>query len=68
MARRVDVILQRRDGDLLLRVSDDGRGIADSRHHGFGLRTMHARAASLGGRLTAHRRADGGTELELQIP
>jgi signal transduction histidine kinase len=68
MARRVDVILQRREGDLLLRVSDDGRGIADSRHHGFGLRTMHARAASLGGRLTAHRRADGGTELELQIP
>lgn len=68
MARRVDVVLQRREGDLLLRVSDDGRGIADSRQHGFGLRTMHARAASLGGRLTAHRRADGGTELELHIP
>jgi signal transduction histidine kinase len=68
MARRVDVMLQRRESDLLLRVSDDGRGIADSRHNGFGLRTMHARAASLGGRLTAHRRADGGTELEVQIP
>jgi len=68
MARRVDVVLQRRDGDLLLRVSDDGRGISDPRHNGFGLRTMHARAASLGGRLSAHRRADGGTELELQIP
>ncbi|MGZ6651743.1 MAG: sensor histidine kinase [Solirubrobacteraceae bacterium] len=68
MARRVDVVLQRRESDLLLRVSDDGRGIADSRHHGFGLRTMHARAASLGGRLTAHRRADGGTELKLRIP
>ena len=68
MAGRVDVVLQRRESDLLLRVSDDGRGIADSRQHGFGLRTMHARAASLGGRLTAHRRADGGTELELHIP
>jgi signal transduction histidine kinase len=38
------------------------------RQLGFGLRTMHARAASLGGRLTAHRRPDGGTELELLIP
>ena len=67
-ARHVDVVLQRQGNDLLLRVSDDGRGITDSRQLGFGLRTMHARAASLGGRLTAHRRADGGTELELQIP
>ena len=68
MARRVDVVLQRGEGDLLLRVSDDGHGIAESRHNGFGLRTMHARAASLGGHLTAHRRDDGGTELKLQIP
>jgi signal transduction histidine kinase len=68
MARRVDVVLQRRERDLLLRVSDDGRGIGDSGHNGFGLRTMHARAAALGGSLSAHRRADGGTELELQIP
>ena len=68
MARRVDVVLLRREGDLLLRVSDDGRGIGDPGHNGFGLRTMHARAAALGGSLTAHRRTDGGTELELQIP
>jgi signal transduction histidine kinase len=68
MARHVDVVLQRRGNDLLLRVTDDGRGITDSRQLGFGLRTMHARAAALGGRLSAHRRADGGTELELQIP
>ena len=67
MARRVDVVLQRRERDLLLRVSDDGRGIGDSGHNGFGLRTMHARAAALGGSLTAHRRVDGGTELELRF-
>jgi signal transduction histidine kinase len=67
-ARHVDVALQRRGSELVLRVSDDGRGITDARQLGFGLRTMHARAASLGGRVTAHRRADGGTELELLIP
>jgi signal transduction histidine kinase len=68
MARHVDVVLASRGSDLLLRVSDDGRGITDSRQLGFGLRTMHARAAALGGRLSAHQRDDGGTELELQIP
>jgi signal transduction histidine kinase len=67
-ARHVEVALERRGTELVLRVSDDGRGITDLRQLGFGLRTMHARAASLGGRLTAHRRPDGGTELELLIP
>jgi signal transduction histidine kinase len=52
----------------VLRVTDDGRGISDGSQLGFGLRTMEARAASLGGRLTAHQRDEGGTELELQVP
>jgi signal transduction histidine kinase len=66
-ARHVDVVLVRRGRDLLLRVSDDGRGITDTERTGFGLRTMRARAASLGGQLSAHPRADGGTELELVV-
>jgi signal transduction histidine kinase len=66
-ARHVDVVLLRRGRDLLLRVSDDGRGITDAARSGFGLRTMRARAASLGGQLSAHPRADGGTELELVV-
>jgi signal transduction histidine kinase len=67
-ARHVDVVLRRQGHALLLRVTDDGRGITDSKQLGFGLRTMHARAASLGGRLSAHKRAEGGTELELLVP
>jgi signal transduction histidine kinase len=66
-ARHVDVVLLRRGRDLLLRVCDDGRGITDAERSGFGLRTMRARAASLGGQLSAHPRADGGTELELVV-
>lgn len=67
-ARHVDVVLLRRGRDLLLRVSDDGNGIADLDRSGFGLRTMRARAASLGGQLSAHARPGGGTELELLVP
>ena len=67
-AGHVDVVLLNRGSDLLLRVSDDGRGIADTARAGFGVRTMRARAASLGGELSAHPRAEGGTELELLVP
>ena len=67
-ARHVDVVLQRNGGDLLLRISDDGCGIDDASRSGVGLRTMRARAASLGGGLTAYRRAGGGTDLTLVVP
>jgi signal transduction histidine kinase len=67
LARHVDVVLLRRPGTLLMRVSDDGRGISAAQESGFGLRSMRARAASLGGQLSAHPRADGGTDLELLV-
>jgi signal transduction histidine kinase len=67
LARHVDVVLLRRPGTLLMRVSDDGRGISAAQQSGFGLRSMRARAASLGGQLSAHPRADGGTDLELLV-
>jgi signal transduction histidine kinase len=60
------VLLLRKGRDLLLTVTDDGRGITDE-HAGFGLRTMRARAASLGGQLSTCRMPDGGTELKLLI-
>ncbi|MBV8997554.1 MAG: hypothetical protein JO304_00745 [Solirubrobacterales bacterium] len=66
-AQHVDVVLLRRKGTLLMRVSDDGRGISDAEQSGFGLRSMRARAASLGGQLLAHPRAGGGTDLELLV-
>jgi signal transduction histidine kinase len=51
-----------------MRISDDGRGIGDAQRPGFGLRTMQARAAALGGELITGRAADGGTALELLVP
>jgi signal transduction histidine kinase len=66
-ARHVDVVLLRRPGTLLMRVSDDGRGISDTEVSGFGLRSMRARANSLGGQLSARPRAGGGTDLELLV-
>ncbi len=67
-ARHVEVALEAHDADCLLRISDDGSGIepaALASGSGFGLRTMRARAADLGGELTTRDRASGGTVLEL---
>lgn len=66
-ARHVDVVLLRRVDALLMRVSDDGHGITEGQRPGFGVRTMRARAASLGGQLQTRARAGGGTELEVLV-
>jgi two-component system sensor histidine kinase UhpB len=66
-ARHVDVVLMQRRGTLLMRVSDDGRGIDDVPRPGFGLQSMHARASSLGGELNTRKRKGGGTDLELLL-
>jgi signal transduction histidine kinase len=67
-ARRIDVVVLRDARNLLMTVSDDGCGITDAYGSGMGLRTMRARAAALGGRLSTHPRAGGGTELQLVAP
>ena len=63
-AGRIRVALDCRGGSLLLQVSDDGCGMPDEAPDssgGFGMPTMHARAQSLGGQLTARRGTLGGT-------
>jgi signal transduction histidine kinase len=68
-ARRVDVVLSGTGGgDLAMRITDDGWGIADTHGCGMGLQTMRARAAALGGHLSAHSGPAGGTQLELTVP
>jgi signal transduction histidine kinase len=67
-ARHIDVVLLRKGRDVFMSITDDGSGIADTNGYGMGLRTMRARAAALGGRLTTRPRAGGGTELELVAP
>jgi signal transduction histidine kinase len=67
---RIDVRLGVRDGRLDLAVTDDGVGLpsrvpADA---SSGLRSMEARARTLGGTLHAAPGPDGGTRIELSAP
>jgi signal transduction histidine kinase len=54
------------DGQLRLRIDDDGIGGADAR--GRGLRGLADRAEAAGGRLTIGERPGGGTRLEAVLP
>lgn len=53
---------------LLLRVSDDGRGIDPTRPGGLGLLTMRERATQLGGTLGIAPRPGGGTVVTALLP
>lgn len=69
-AGSADLILERVDERMVLRVRDDGRGIADAEatSEGVGLGGMRERALLVGGRLTVGRHAEGGTEVRLDVP
>jgi two-component system sensor histidine kinase UhpB len=69
-ASAVEVSLQPGVGSVVLRVSDDGRGIpenADMNGHG-GLRGMRERALLVGAALAVKRGPGGGTEVRLEVP
>ena len=53
---------------LILRVVDDGRGIADGVPAGVGLASMRERAEELGGSLDVRVAAGGGTEVRATLP
>lgn len=54
-------------GGLVVRVRDNGRGVAPGRDEGFGLIGMRERVWALGGRLTVTSQSDGVT-IEAVIP
>jgi signal transduction histidine kinase len=68
-ARNVTVRLGSRRDDLLLGVSDDGCGFGgagkETAGTGLGMRTMRARAKSVGGRLVTRTRESGGAEIRV---
>ena len=67
-ARRVDVEVAA-DGEVLLRVADDGQGLpAELRGPGRGLLNMEARATRLGGNLVAITGQPSGTTIEWRVP
>ncbi|MEU6996887.1 sensor histidine kinase [Nonomuraea sp. NPDC046570] len=57
-----------RDGDLVLRVTDDGVGMAPGAVAGAGLRSMRERAAELGGTCVVRPRPGGGTIVTATLP
>ncbi|MFD5328383.1 GAF domain-containing protein [Streptomyces sp. NPDC127092] len=66
-ATRVEVSLQATGDEVLLTVSDNGRGIpADGRRSG--LRNLEERAGSLGGTLRTERPEEGGSRLLWRAP
>lgn len=67
-ASRLWLRLGERDGAVLLRVEDDGRGLPDALSPGVGLESMRERARSLGGSLRLLPREGGGTVVEASLP
>ncbi|MGJ6979475.1 sensor histidine kinase [Aestuariimicrobium soli] len=68
-ASRVDICLLRDATGVLVRVTDDGVGVADGVHAGVGLTVMRERAAELGGRCTVTRRPrQPGTVVQAWLP
>jgi PAS domain S-box-containing protein len=65
-ARRVDVTIDSREGQLWLCIADDGKGLPHiSRRNpaGMGLHIMNYRARSIGGELRVESRPGGGTRI-----
>jgi two-component system, NarL family, sensor kinase len=54
--------------DLVLRVADDGRGMAGATSGGVGMASMRARAASHEGSFVVGAKAAGGTEIVVRLP
>lgn len=73
-ARRIEMRLDHRQADLVLRIADDGKGF-DTRlsshgghRHGLGLRSMAHRARLLEAELAVHSEPGAGTRVVLTIP
>ena len=66
-ATRCDVKLWIDEDGLAIEVTDDGRGIG-ARESGIGTRSMHERAAEVGGEVTIEPLEDGGTRVAVHLP
>jgi signal transduction histidine kinase len=54
--------------DVVVRVTDNGKGLATPRENGRGLYNIEQRAATMGGDLTVSDRETGGTVIEWRVP
>jgi signal transduction histidine kinase len=67
-AGRACVRVRPADGDLLVEVRDDGRGVPGPREGGVGLGSMRERAEELGGRLEVDSGPGRGTRVLARLP
>jgi two-component system sensor histidine kinase UhpB len=68
-ASHTELTLGRRDGDVVLAVRDDGRGLPpDAASSSTGIRGMRERALLIGAQLSVGPGRDGGTEVVLHVP
>ena len=69
-AQRIDVRLQRDNGDLRLRIDDDGVGFAAASEQttGMGLPGMRERIRQVGGTVTIDSRSGRGTTIRVAVP
>jgi two-component system NarL family sensor kinase len=73
-ASRVDVGVHRQDGEIVLRVSDDGSGYAPGRlaqalaAGAIGIASCRERVEAVGGRLEVHSAPSAGTHVTARIP
>jgi two-component system NarL family sensor kinase len=66
-ASRCEVALAM-NGELVVAVRDDGRGMPEAPVPGVGMTSMRERAAELGGTCVVERAADGGTAIRARLP
>ncbi len=69
-AKEVQVMLLNRDGQLILRIEDDGVGFESVKEKAgsYGLQTMQERAAEIGGTIKLVSVPNKGTRVEVQVP
>ena len=67
-ATRVTVHLRANNGQVLLTLSDNGRGLPEDRRNGMGLSGMRARARSAGGEMKLVSKPGQGVTIEVRAP
>ena len=69
-ANSLEVLLIKRDGFIILRVTDDGLGfdVDEQKAGSYGLQNMYERAIEIGGNLKIISLKQKGTRLEVKIP
>jgi signal transduction histidine kinase len=67
-ARSAKVALAQDGQQIIVSVSDDGRGFETQRVRGLGLLGMEERVRRLGGRLTLHSQPGQGTRIRVELP